>query len=184
MCGAALDALPVPGTLYRTVHRPRVAIRAKPSTQAEIVHVLSAGEVFRVSWRFFRSAKQGIWYLAMVFHGYIVLILAGGPTTSIKLKVQNKLVPSFLFACLVTFFLPKPLFEDFTPRFLPSLRPPSSRHRFSLFEVAESSESSDGWVQLAADEAWARSIVEGFVLVDGAAVGSKQTVFGCLWCFW
>ena len=43
-------AVPVPGTLYRTVHHPRVAIRAKPSTSAEIVHVLSAGEVFRVPW--------------------------------------------------------------------------------------------------------------------------------------
>ena len=51
--------------MYRTVHRPRVAIRAKPSTQAEIVHVLAAGEIFRatqrwreVGWRSWRFLKM------------------------------------------------------------------------------------------------------------------------------
>ncbi|CAK8991116.1 unnamed protein product [Durusdinium trenchii] len=79
-------AVPVPGTLYRTVHHPRVAIRAKPSTSAEIVHVLSAGEVFRVA------------------------------------------------------------------------------------------EEVDGWLRLAADEAWARSIAAGFVLLDGKALGLGKLV--------
>ena len=37
----------VSGALYRTVHRPRVAIRALPSVDSEIAHVLCFGEVFR-----------------------------------------------------------------------------------------------------------------------------------------
>ncbi|CAJ1434076.1 unnamed protein product [Effrenium voratum] len=65
--------------LYRTLHKPRVAIRAEPRTSAEIAHVLAEGEV---------------------------------------------------------------------------------------------AELRDGWVRLAEDEAWARAIPAGFVLMDGAEVGS------------
>ncbi|CAE7407853.1 unnamed protein product, partial [Symbiodinium sp. CCMP2456] len=36
-------------SLFRTVHKPRVAIRAAPSTKAEIVHVLVVAEIFKVS---------------------------------------------------------------------------------------------------------------------------------------
>ncbi|CAE7259455.1 ELD1 [Symbiodinium natans] len=35
--------------LFRTLHKPRVAIRAEASTKAEIVHVLVASEIFKVS---------------------------------------------------------------------------------------------------------------------------------------
>ena len=51
-----------------------------------------------------------------------------------------------------------------TKSFQKPSQPPST-------EVAE---EVDGWLRLAADEAWARSIAAGFVLLDGKALGSSN----------
>ena len=48
-------------------------------------------------------------------------------------------------------------------------------HSFSkrLLDSFQAVQETDGWVKLAEDEAWARQIIDGFVLMDGAQLGAS-----------
>ena len=54
----------------------------------------------------------------------------------------------------------------------------------ALFSASEAAPDVVGWLRLAEDEAWARAIPSGFVLIDGAALGAvAEPVWQFLWPF-
>lgn len=54
----------------------------------------------------------------------------------------------------------------------------------ALFSASEAAPDVVGWLRLAEDEAWARAIPSGFVLIDGAALGAvAEPVWQFMWPF-
>ena len=167
--------------MYRTVHRPRVAIRAQPSTEAEIVHVLATGEVFRVSWRTSIDSQR-----SWVSHSLQTIPnhsnLCNNPPTShiiedtvplwLFILYKDILKDIYKFCTHITkvYKVKHDLnFELITINYHRYLIHASERTTFGSSKAT--ADGTSGWVRLADCEAWARNITGGFVLIHGARLG-------------